>query len=56
MKNVEGCPGSFLQVTDLVFHSSAPILSTCVYEELLKSSSAGSAEDGNDEKRSCRVR
>ncbi|XP_074617587.1 aspartyl aminopeptidase-like isoform X1 [Acropora palmata] len=32
----------------------APILSTCVYEEFLKSTSADSAEEDNEEKSSCR--
>ncbi|XP_015771930.1 PREDICTED: aspartyl aminopeptidase-like [Acropora digitifera] len=32
----------------------APILSTCAYEELLKSASVSSAEEGNGEKSSCR--
>ena len=53
MKNVEGL--YFFQVTHLIFLSSAPILSTCVYEEFLKSTSAGSAKEDNEEKSSCRV-
>ena len=48
--------GNFFQVTHLILLSSAPILSTCAYEELLKSASVSSAEEGNDEKSSCRVR